>query len=326
MKTEQISKMIKKTIFVGTPEFSVPTLLALTESEFRPELVITQPDRPKGRKLILTPPPVKIIALEKGLKVIQPENINSEEVISMLKSFQPDIIITISYGGFIGKEIRKIPPYGVINIHPSILPKYRGSTPIQTAIINGDDETAITIFKITAKMDAGPILFQRRYPIKSDMNFTQLDDFLASKSADDLLDFLRYADKLVSIDDYNRIMTTQCIDNVSYTSKVARETLRINWHQEANIIYHYIRAFSESPGAFTTFREKELKILKTSISSSLSKQCPGTLFYDKSENQLLISTQSNDLIINQVQPQGKKIMNIHDFINGYRIQTGDIFI
>jgi len=317
--------MIKKTVFVGTPEFSVPTLFALINSDFKPELVITQPDRPKGRKLVLTAPPVKELAIQYGIDVIQPDDINNPDVIAKLQEIQPDIIITISYGGFIGKVIRKIAPLGVINIHPSILPMYRGSTPIQTALLNGDQETAVTIFKIIAKMDAGPILYQKRYPINPKWNYTTLEDFLSQIAGHDLISFLEFINTFPSIDDYLYIHKTQPIENVSYTTKVTRETLNLDWNQNAVKIHHLVRSYSEIPAVYTFLNNHECKIIETQLTERPSIATPGTITDIVKNWGLYVATKDYDLFIKKIQKAGKRIMDSSEFINGTKVTIGDIF-
>lgn len=317
--------MIAKTVFIGTPQFSVPCLDDLINSEFKPELVITQPDRPKGRKLVLCSPEVKILADKYNIPILQPDNINDQAVIAKLKEINPDIIITISYGGYIGKEIRKLPTYGVINIHPSILPLYRGSTPIQNTLLNGDSETAITIFKLISKMDAGPILYQKRYPVSYTINHNELEKSLAETAGKDLLRFLRFVNKLNSIDDYLNIMITQSTDNVKDTVKVSHETRKLNWDNKANVIINHIRAYALIPGAYTYLRDKPLKILKASLSDIKSSNSFGVISAIEKHKGFYVSTHDFDILIELVQPEGKKIMTSHDYNLGARLIIGERF-
>lgn len=317
--------MINKIVFIGTPSFSVPVLDKMVQNGYKPELVITQPDKPKGRNRILCPPEVKVCALEHQIAVHQPENINQEETISLLKKINPDIIITISYGGFIGKEIRKMPPFGVLNIHPSLLPKYRGATPIQSALLNGDKETGVSIFKINARMDAGPVLFMQKYPLPEDWNFTRLEEFLSEQSAEDMIKTLHLINSLHSVDQYNCLLYSQPIDNVVHTDKVTRETMKINWDKSAYMIHNFIRAFSEEPGAIAFFRNKQVKIIESETTETQSDQIPGTVTSVIKNQGFTVSTQDYDLLIKRVQPEGKKIMTAHEYNIGARIITGEAF-
>ncbi len=316
--------MISKVVFVGTPQFAVPTLSALIHSQFKPLYVITQPDRPKGRKLILTPPEVKVLALEYQIPVMQPENINNDDCVQYLTDLNPDIIITLSYGGFIGKRIRKLPPYGVLNIHPSLLPLYRGSTPIQSTLLNGDKETGISIFKLIAKMDAGPILFQKRYSIEKHWNFTDLDHFLANESALQIIQLLKFCNQLDSIDDYNRLLIKQSTENKKDTEKVYRETLLINWDTPAERLLNMIRAYSYSPGMFTFLRNNQLKILKAELTSNHSSEVPGTVTSVIKNIGFTVSTNDFDVLIKEVQAQGKRQMSASEYQIGVRNLAGEV--
>jgi methionyl-tRNA formyltransferase len=325
MKMEKISDMISKLVFIGTPQFSVPSLQALIDSPFKPVLVITQPDKPKGRKLVLTSPEIKLKADEYNIPVIQPDNINTPDVIKLLKDINPDIIVTISYGGYIGREIRKLPRFSCINIHPSILPLYRGATPIQNTLINGDRETAISIFKLVSKMDAGPLLFQNRYRIDDKICFTELEEFLAQKSAEDLLKFLNLINLLENDSDYLAMMNAQSTENIVDTFKVSHETRLLDWTKSAREIKDYVRAFAMSPGAYTYFRGKMLKILRCCITDEKSDKLPGTVI-DIIKNQgFKVSCSDYNLLIEIVQAEGKKAMSSHDYNIGARIQIGEMF-
>lgn len=317
--------MISKVVFVGTPQFAVPTFLSLINSEFKPLLLITQPDRPKGRKLVLTPPEVKTLALEYQIPLIQPDNINDEECIHILSDLNPDIIITLSYGGFIGRTIRKMPPYGVLNIHPSLLPLYRGSTPIQSALLNGDKETGISIFKLIAQMDAGPIIFQKRISIADHWNFTDLDNYLSQESAQNIIQLLRFCNQLKSLDDYHQLFIKQPTENKKDTTKVYRETLLLNWNSTAEVILNQIRAYSYTPGMFTFIRKNQLKILKAEMTSDKSNSSPGTIVSVLKNIGFTVSTLDYDILIKEVQAQGKRIMSASEYQIGVRDFVGEVF-
>ncbi|MCB5249875.1 MAG: methionyl-tRNA formyltransferase [Candidatus Cloacimonadales bacterium] len=314
--------MIKNIVFVGTPFFSVPTLQALCNTRYKPVLVITQPDRPKGRKLVLSSPPVKDYALTEQIEVIQPESINDTNTINILKELKPDIIITISYGGFIGKTIRMLPKYGVINIHPSLLPKFRGSTPIQSALLNGDTETGISIFKINAKMDAGDILYQSRQPIDKNINFTKLEKQLSEQAATDMIKLLETIEKTQP---YDNLRVKQNDKLATYTEKVSRETLLVNWNNKAQDIVNFIRAYSEEPAAYTFFNNKEIKMITTSLTKNKSEQVPGSVTTINKNKSFHIATKDYDVEVLNVKSPGKKIMLASDFINGSRLKIGDRF-
>ncbi|HOE90525.1 MAG TPA: methionyl-tRNA formyltransferase [Candidatus Cloacimonadota bacterium] len=317
--------MIKKIGFVGTPQFAVPSLLALIKSQYQPTIIITQPDKPKGRKLVLTAPPVKNIGMEYGIEVLQPEDINSDEMIELLKSLDLDIIVTISYGGYIGREIRKMPKFGVINIHPSLLPLYRGSTPIQAALLHGDQTTGIAIFKLNAQMDAGAILYQKRYEIAEEWNFTQLDDILAEHAGEDLIKFLNLIDKMKTLEDYNAIQIRQDHDKATLTTKVSRETFQIDWQQTCKNIHNFVRAYSEVPAAYSILNDKEIKIIRTQMSENKSTLPIGTITDIVKNSHFSVATTDYDLHILEVKNPGKPVMSAASFINGARLKIGDSF-
>ena len=179
-----------KTIFMGTPQFAVPALQQLAKTIHKPCLVITQPDRPKGRNRRLQAPPVKILAQELGLPVFQPEDVNLPENLNKIAALQPELIITVAYGGYLKRKIRNLPVYKAINLHPSLLPLYRGAAPINYALFNGDKKTGISIFQLTSRMDAGPLLWQREIEIKEQDNYTTLSQRLAEEGAKDLVQTL----------------------------------------------------------------------------------------------------------------------------------------
>ncbi len=317
--------MISNLVFIGTPQFSVPTLEKLIINGFIPKLVITQPDKTKGRNKQLAIPEIKECALRFNIPIHQPLNINDSETIELLKLLKPDIIITVSYGGFIGKDIRKIPSYGVLNIHPSLLPVYRGSTPIQTALKNGDMETGITIFKITAKMDTGPILFQKRYPLNNTLNFSELEDFLSRQSAEDMYHLIQFINSVEDIEQYNSLFISQNTENAVYTEKVTRETNKIDWNKTAFKIYNFIRSLADYPGAISFYRNKQLKLIQSEITQNKSEYPPGMISSIIKNIGFTVSTNDFDLLIKKVQPEGKKIMSAHDFNIGARLSIQEGF-
>ncbi|RLC57368.1 MAG: methionyl-tRNA formyltransferase, partial [Candidatus Cloacimonadota bacterium] len=186
---------IEKIVFMGTPDFAVPTLKALAETRFKPQLCITQPDRPKGRKRKLRPTPVKLTAQQLKIPIIQPKNVNSLETINKILEIAPDIIITVAYGGYLNKFLRLLPNFGCINLHPSLLPKHRGSAPINYALFNGEKITGNTIFKIVAKMDAGPIISQNEIKIAEKDCYTSLYKKLSENGAQDIIKVIKYIER-----------------------------------------------------------------------------------------------------------------------------------
>lgn len=310
---------IENVVFMGTPEFAVPTLKALAESRFKPILCITQPDRPKGRKRKLQPTPVKIAAQNYDIPIIQPENINTLEVINELSEISPDIIVTAAFGGFLGKHLRLLPAYGCINLHPSLLPRYRGSAPINYALFNKDKFTGNTIFKIVAKMDAGPIIAQSKIEISNDDNYTSLYKKLSEQGAREIVDVL------VDIEKNDGVLATpQDHTKATFSSKISKEDLVLDWNNSAQFIYNRIRGLAESPGLTASFREKRVKIIEAEILDSCSDDESGTIL-EIGKDGIAAATKDNNILLTKLQPAGKKIMTSHAFSLGARIDVKERF-
>ncbi len=304
---------------MGTPDFAVPILRKLVETGYKPILCITQPDKPQGRNRKLSAPVVKEIALELGIEVLQPENINSKDAISLIHHHHPELIITVAYGGYIGREIRNIPLLAAINIHPSLLPKYRGATPINACLWEGEKNTGVSIFRLAAKMDAGPILYQTSYSIQENDNYNILLGKLSRQSSEDVIQLIHNFEenKLVEKPQDNNI--------VSYCKKLEKEDLIIHWNNKAKDIHNQVRALAEKPGASTVFRNKPLKIISTKILPDKSDEIPGTVIEIIRNIGIIAATGDFCILIETLQPAGKKIMSSHDFHLGARIDIGEIF-
>ncbi|MFC1898506.1 methionyl-tRNA formyltransferase [Candidatus Cloacimonadota bacterium] len=311
--------MIKNVIFMGTPQFAVPALEMLAKSRFKPVLCITQPDKPKGRKQKLQSPEVKVKAVELGIPVIQPEDVNIPEVISELEKIKPDVIITAAYGGYLKKTIRRLPRFGCLNLHPSLLPKYRGSAPINFALFKDDKITGNTIFKIVAKMDAGPILSQTEMEIAESENYTSLYEKLSIKGAEDILQVLEKLEK----DEIS--MIPQNHEEATFSHKLKREHFLIDWHKSAVEIHNQVRGLAEIPGAVAAFRDQRIKMIETEIMDRNSDQEPGTILKVIKNTGFVVCTADRNILIKRVQPAGKKIMTAHAFSLGARIEDGETF-
>lgn len=272
-----------KIIFMGTPEFGAIILEGLVKNDYKPILVITAPDKPVGRKQTLTSTPVKKIAKKYNIPVVH----QLEEI----KKIKPDLIIVAAYGQILPKEILEMPKYGCLNVHPSLLPKYRGASPIQTTILNGDKETGVTIILMDEKMDHGPIIAQTKYKIPDDINHKELDSTLAKQGATLLVKTLpKWINGEIEA-------KAQDEPKATYTKVLKKEDGKIDWSKSAGEIEKQIRAFYPWPGAFTFIKHKgkvlRVKILKADISKE-----------DK-------------LIIKKIQPEGKKAMSFEEFKRGY---------
>ena len=307
---------IEKIVFMGTPDFAVPTLNALAKTRLKPHLCITQPDRPKGRKRKLQPTPVKIAAQKLGIPVIQPEDVNSLETTNELLEIAPDIIVTVAYGGYINKYLRLLPNFGCINLHPSLLPKYRGSAPINYTLFNGEQITGNTIFKLVAKMDAGPIIFQSKVEIAEKDCYTSLYKKLSLNGAEEIIQVIKNIEKnglITEIQDHKK---------ATFSYKLLKDDLLINWNNTAENVRNRVRGLAEIPGITASFREKRIKIIEVKILDSTSTNIPGTIL-DISKKGIIVATADKNILLTKVQPAGKNIMTSHAFSLGARIETGE---
>jgi methionyl-tRNA formyltransferase len=304
---------------MGTPQFAVPTLELLSKTKYCPVLCITQPDRPKGRKQKLLPSEVKIKALELGIPVIQPNDVNNPEVVTKLAALKPGTIITVAYGGYLKKAIRKLPVYGCINLHPSLLPRYRGAAPINYALFNGDERTGITIFKITPKMDAGPVISQSETEIHSDECYTELSARLAQMGAEEMLKALKKIEK-------NGLLTTpQDHESATFSHKLQKKDLIIDWNQPAENIRNKVRGLAVIPGAVASFRKSRIKIIEIETLITNSELVPGLIVNINKNQGIVIASGDFNVLLKRVQPAGKKIMTSHAFSLGARIKPEEKF-
>jgi len=304
-------------VFCGTPQFAVPSLTKLADAGFNVRLVVTQPDRPRGRGMELAVSPVKQRALELRLPVAQPEKIkNNEEFESQLSTFKPDAIIVVGYGRIIPQWMLDLPPLGNLNLHASLLPKYRGAAPIQWAIARGETVTGVTTMRIDAGLDTGDILLQQEVRIGPDETSETLSPPLSDIGADLMVVTLQ------GLQAGTVKVTPQDNSQSTLAPILKKEDGRIDFHRSAQEIYNRLRGFQPWPGAFTAFRGKGLQIRAAKpVDKRLST---ATLNIDG--GQLFVGTGSETALeLLEVQPEGKKRMTASDFISGYRPQTGEKF-
>lgn len=304
---------------MGTPDFAVPALKLLATSQFRPILVITQPDKPQGRKQKLLPPPVKVIADELGIPVIQPEDVNTPKVLAYLETLSPALIVTVAYGGYLKKRIRNLPVHGCINLHPSLLPKFRGASPVNSVLFAGDTVTGNTIFKIAKDMDAGPIFFQNRFNIPVEFCYSSLYEFLAEDGAKALLETIPAI--------LNNTITPikQDHSQASFSFKITKETVTINWAQPAVSIHNLVRGLAWEPGATAYLKDSLIKIMDSKVIAEKCTEKPGTIVEIIKHQGFKVATGEMYLLITKVQPAGKKIMPAHDYNLGARLVPGACF-
>lgn len=323
MTEAAIKKNKYRLIFMGTPDFSLPGLLSLIkDSEFEIVGVYTQSDKPVGRQQLLTPPPVKNLALKYKLKIFQPLKIKTEA--ETIKGLKPDLIVVIAYGQIIPQEILDIPAYGCINVHASLLPKYRGAACLNAPILNGDAETGVTIMQMEAGLDTGPILRQSKLKLSGKENLEEVHDKLSALGAGILGPTLRdFLAKKIN-------PTKQSEREASYVRTIKKEDGKIAWTKKAEEIERMVRAYNPWPGTYaflpqTTLaipvnqplaRQKIIKILKTENKiSAINKYKAGEIFM--AGNKLMIQCGQDSLVILNLQIEGKKALSAEEFLRGY---------
>lgn len=297
---------------MGTPEFAVPILQTLiAQPQLEVAGVITQPDKPAGRQGTPQPSPIKQLALTNNLTVWTPNKVkNNPEIIGQIKAVNPDVIIVAAYGKILPQEILDIPKYGIINIHGSLLPKYRGASPVATSIINGDATTGVTLMKMVFEMDAGPIIAKSE-PVTIEPNDTTAS--LTTKLSDigaKLLD-----QKLISYLEGRITPTPQDDQAATYVKLVAKEDGLINWEEEATIIERKTRAYSPWPSAYTFWEGKRLKIITGEVVPETQGQ-PGQVWI-MADHYPAVDTGQDSLKLITVQPEGKLVMSGADFLRGH---------
>ncbi|HLH36700.1 MAG TPA: methionyl-tRNA formyltransferase [Alloacidobacterium sp.] len=305
-------------VFCGTPQFAVPTLKELLHAGHDIQLVVTQPDRPSGRGMQLVAPPVKQAALEAGLALVQPEKIrNNTEFRAQLEAIQPEAIIVVAYGRIIPKWMRDLPGYGNLNLHASLLPKYRGAAPIQWAVANGEPVTGATTMRIDEGLDTGDMLLQRELPIAPDQTAEDIFPRLAEMGAPLMVETLEGLQA-------GTITPKRQDDSLATLAPILkREDGLVDFARPAMQIYNRWRGFQPWPGAYTQFRGKKL-VLHRMIPMELrgEESVPGEARVDR--DRLFIDCGENSRIeVFEVQPEGKKRMAVGDFLRGYQLKSGD---
>ncbi len=299
-----------RVVFVGTSAFGVPTLRMLVKKGVEVPLVVTQPDRPRGRGRKLAPTPVKESALGLGLPVIQPERIG--EAIEEISQATPDILLVVSYGQILPQEVLDLPRVGPLNIHPSLLPRYRGAAPLQRVLMNGEKETGISLTWMVKELDAGPVFASRSYPIDPNETYQELHDRLAKESAEFMAEQL---ERLAGLP--GPVGEPQDQSKATYAPSIKKDELRIDWSLPAQVVHNRIRGISPTPGAHTTRNGKQLKILRTVVAQGQGE--PGEVVYaNPKTGELVVACGEGALSVIELQPQGKKAMPAKAFLQGYQ--------
>ena len=306
-----------KLVFCGTPQFAVPTLERLAAAGFDIQLVVTQPDRPQGRGMELAAPPVKQSALKLGLPVIQPEKIKkNEEFQARLRALDPDAIIVVGYGRIIPSWMLTLPRYGNINVHASLLPKYRGAAPIQWAIANGEKVTGVTTMHLNEGLDTGDILLQQEMAIGDEDTSVTLAPRLAALGAELLVETLH------ALEDKKIVPTPQDHSQATLAPILTKEDGQIDFNRPATEIFNRLRGFQPWPGAYTRFREKGLKFVRVWPAEKAFQGEPGALL-TTGDDLFAACGGRTSLELLQLQIEGKKTMSAREFLNGYRPAAGE---
>jgi methionyl-tRNA formyltransferase len=306
-------------VFMGTPHFAVPSLSRLLSDGHEIVAVVTQPDRPSGRGRRLTSSPVKLLAVERELKILQPKNVNLEAPLETLTSLEPEVVVVVAFGGILRKPLLELPSTGCINLHASLLPKLRGVAPVNWAIIRGEKETGVTTMWMAEKVDAGEIIFQRRVSIHDEETASELEERL-SEVGSELL-----SSTLDAVAEGSAPREPQDHSISSYAPKLKKEDGVIDWHRNAEELYNHIRGVTPWPGAQTTLRGEPLKILRAKVLDADSSHEPATVLNVDKEGAVAVAAGGGAVLIITVQPPGKKPMSAVDFARGRRLREGESF-
>lgn len=306
-------------VFMGTPDFAVGSLQALCESGKHEILaVVTQPDRPKGRGNKLLQTPVKEYALAQGLTVYQPQKVKTPEFVELLHELQPELIVVAAFGQFLSKEILELPKYGCINVHASLLPKYRGAAPIQYAIIKGEKESGVTIMQMDIGMDTGAMLDKVVVPIAENTTMGELHDALREQGAALLLEVI---DKIAA---GTAVAEPQDDAQATYATLLDRSMEHIDWSKTAQEVHNLIRGFNPAPSTFTKLPNgKSLKIWGSKMTDKSSAAAAGIVI-ETGKHSFFVACGEGVLEITEVQPESKKRMPAQVFLNGRGVQEGDL--
>ena len=310
-----------KIVFMGTPEAAALSLKALIEGGHEILAVVTQPDRPRGRGRKISFPPVKELALKYSLRIEQPKKIKgNRDFISLLRSLDPAIIVVVAYGRILPREILDIPEHGCVNVHASLLPKYRGAAPIQWALLNGEKETGVTIMKLDELLDTGDIILQEKVEIRDDDNAFSLSRKLFSAGSRLLLKALE------QIEEGKAQYRPQKEAEATQAPAIQKESGEIDWRRPAPEIHNRIRAMVPWPGGHTFYRERLLKIWRSDLhvaDLATRHKLPGTVVHIVKQVGFIVATGRGHLLILEVQPEGGKRMGAYDFVIGHDVKIGE---
>ena len=305
---------------MGTPAFSVPILQALIDEETIEIVgVVSQPDRKVGRKQIITPPPVKQLAMEHNLTMYQPEKLSGSDEMKEILELDIDLIITAAYGQYVPTKLLNAPTHRAINVHASLLPKYRGAAPIHYAVLNGDEKTGITIMYMEKEMDAGNIISQREIAINDEDDTGNLFEKLSLVGRDLLMDTLPaiFAGENESI--------VQNEDEVTFSPMISKEQEKIDWTLTAREVFNHIRALRPAPGAYTILEDQRFKVWAAEVMEDDTSAEPGTIIFADTKEMFVACGEGSVLSLIEVQPSGKKRMPVANFLAGTQIEKATLF-
>ena len=306
-----------KIVFMGTPDFAASALEALIQAGHEITLVVTQPDKPKGRSKELMPSPVKVCALKYNLPVFQPVRIKTPEAIAELEKYEADVYIVAAFGQILSQKILDMPKYGSINIHASLLPKYRGASPIQNVIIDGEEKTGVTIMQMDAGIDTGDMLYKKEVVIEDTDNFETLHDKLAVVGAEAIVEALPLleAGKLIP--------EKQNEEESSHVTMITKEMGKLDFTKDAVVLDRLIRGMNPWPSAFTFYKGKQLKVWEAHVEDATVNVACGEVA-EVTKNEIKVATGKGLLCITSLQLEGKKRMSTHDFLLGVKVAKGEM--
>lgn len=307
-----------RVIFMGTPDFAVGTLQEIIKAGHEVVLVVTQPDKPKGRGKAMQAPPVKECALEHGIEVFQPQKVKETANIEYLRKYEPDIIIVAAFGQILPKSILDMPKYGCVNVHASLLPKYRGAAPIQWAVINGDEVTGVTTMLMNEGLDTGDMIAKRQVRLAEDETGGSLFDRLAETGA------LLCVETMEMLEKGTAEFTPQNSEEATHTAMIRKELGAIDWTKSAVEIERLIRGLNPWPSAYTRLDGKTFKIWKAQVVEGAANVKPGVIFRIE-KNNMYVQTGEGALSLLEVQLEGKKRMDVGSFLRGCQVEAGTAF-
>ncbi len=306
-----------KVIFMGTPDFAVGTLEALIEAGHEIVLVVTQPDKPKGRGGKMQFTPVKEVAVAHDIPVYQPKKIKEQECVEKLRAYQADVCVVVAFGQILPKEILEMTPYGCINVHASLLPKYRGAAPIQWAVIDGEEVSGVTTMQMDEGLDTGDIILKAQVPLDEKETGGSLFDRLAAEGAALCVKTLK------ALEDHTATWTPQGDSTTSYAKMLTKDLGNIDWSQAAVSIERLVRGLNPWPSAYTNWQGKIMKIWEAEVSAKEGEALPGTVIQVDKDG-FYVQTGQGSLKIKALQIPGKKRMDAAAFLLGYQVNVGDV--